>query len=142
MKEIVSRLPVELIEQELTPEKLMRETNKGGNRIYIVTAHDAPNVMHEIGRLREITFRKAGGGTGKETDIDEYDTCEVPYKQLIVWDPDAKEILGGYRYILCDRLGYFEDGEPMLATARMFHFTEKFRKDYLPYTIELGRSMV
>lgn len=142
MKEIVSRLPVELIEKELTPDKFMRVTNKGGNEIYIVTAHNSPNVMHEIGRLREITFRQAGGGTGKDTDIDNYDISEKPYKQLIVWNPDAKEIIGGYRYLLCDDLGYDENGEPMLATARMFKFSDKFLNEYLPHTIELGRSFV
>ncbi|HOO85425.1 MAG TPA: GNAT family N-acetyltransferase [Prolixibacteraceae bacterium] len=142
MKEIVSKIPTHLIEAELTPEKFMRDTNKGGNKIYIVTAADSPNIMQEIGRLREITFRQAGGGTGKETDIDKYDTAEVPYKQLIVWDPDAKEILGGYRYILCNQLGYNAEGEPNLATARMFHFSQKFIKEYLPQTIELGRSFV
>lgn len=142
MKEIVSRLPVELIEKELTPDKFMRVTNKGGNEIYIVTAHNSPNIMHEIGRLREITFRQAGGGTGKDTDIDNYDISEKPYKQLIVWNPDAKEIIGGYRYLLCNDLGYDEIGEPMLATARMFKFSDKFLTDYLPHTIELGRSFV
>lgn len=142
MKEIVSKISTHLIEAELTPEKFMRDTNKGGNKIYIVTAADSPNIMQEIGRLREITFRQAGGGTGKETDIDRYDTAEVPYKQLIVWDPDAKEILGGYRYILCNQLGYNAEGEPNLATARMFHFSQKFIKEYLPQTIELGRSFV
>lgn len=142
MKDIVAKVPTHLIEAELTPEKFMRDTNKGGNKIFIVTAADSPNIMQEIGRLREITFRQAGGGTGKEIDIDSYDTCEVPYKQLIVWDPDAKEILGGYRYILCDTLGYTDEGEPKLATARMFHFTEKFKKEFLPKTIELGRSFV
>ena len=142
MKEIVSKIPTHLIEAELTPEKFKRDTNKGGNKIYIVTAANSPNIMEEIGRLREITFRQAGGGTGKETDIDKYDTAEVPYKQLIVWDPDAKEILGGYRYILCNQLGYNAEGEPNLATARMFHFSQKFIKEYLPQTIELGRSFV
>ena len=142
MKEIISKLPVELIESELTADKFLRDTNKGGNKIFVLTAHDSPNIMQEIGRLREITFRQAGGGTGLETDIDEYDISEVPYKQLIVWDPDAKEILGGYRYILCDNLGWDENGEPGLATAHMFHFTEKFKKEYLPHTIELGRSFV
>ena len=142
MKEIVSRLPVELIEKELIPDKFMRVTNKGGNEIYIVTAHNSPNVMHEIGRLREITFRQAGGGTGKDTDIDNYDISEKPYKQLIVWNPDAKEIIGGYRYLLCNDLGYDENGEPMLATARMFKFSDKFLNDYLPHIIELGRSFV
>lgn len=141
MKEIVSKIPSKLIEAELTEEKFLRETNKGGNKIYIITAHDSPKIMEEIGRLREITFRQAGGGTGKETDIDDYDTAEIPYKQLIVWDPDSKEILGGYRYILCDKLGY-KNGEPNLATARMFHFTNEFNKVYLPHTIELGRSFV
>ena len=139
MKEIVSRLPVELIEKELIPDKFMRVTNKGGNEIYIVTAHNSPNVMHEIGRLREITFRQAGGGTGKDTDIDNYDISEKPYKQLIVWNPDAKEIIGGYRYPLCNDLGYDDNGEPMLATARMFKFSDKFLNDYLPHTHELGR---
>jgi hypothetical protein len=142
MKEIISKVPTHLIESELTENKFMRATNKGGNKIYIITAHDSPNIMKEIGRLREITFRQAGGGTGKEIDIDNYDTSEVPYKQLIVWDTEAREILGGYRYIICDELGYDNSGEPNLATARMFHFTEKFKKEYLPNTIELGRSFV
>ena len=142
MKEIVSKVPTHEIEAELTEDKFMRDTNKGGNKIYIITAHDSPKIMEEIGRLREITFRMAGGGTGKETDIDEYDIAETPYKQLIVWDPDSKEILGGYRYILCNEIGYDSNGEPNLATARMFKFTEKFKKEYLPYTIELGRSFV
>jgi len=142
MKEIVSKVPTELIKAELTADKFMRNTNKGGNQIYIVTAHNSPKIMDEIGRLREITFRLAGGGTGKETDIDEFDTSEVPYQQLIVWDPDSNEILGGYRYILCNEFGVDTTGEPNLATARMFHFTDKFKKDYLPHTIELGRSFV
>lgn len=142
MKDIISKVPTHLIEAELTQEKFMRETNKGGNMIYIITAQNSPNIMNEIGRLREITFRIAGGGTGKESDIDCYDTTDKPYKQLIVWDPDAKEILGGYRYVLCDNLIYNSEGEPNLATARMFQFTEQFIKNYLPYTIELGRSFV
>lgn len=142
MKDIVKPLPREEIYKELTPEKLLRKTNKGGNEIYIVTAHDSPSVMHELGRLREITFRDAGGGTGKETDIDTYDTQEKPYKQLIVWDPDAKEILGGYRYMLCADAPVDEDGNVMMATSRVFHFSKEFKENYLPYTLELGRSFV
>jgi hypothetical protein len=142
MKEIVSKLQLDLIEKELTPEKFMRDTNKGGNQIYILTAQNSPNIMHEIGRLREITFRAAGGGTGEETDIDEYDISDVPYKQLIVWDPDHKEILGGYRYILCDKYGLKPNGEPNLATEHLFHFSEKFKQEFLPHTLELGRSFV
>lgn len=142
MKEIIAPLPRKKIFAELTPDKLLRKTNKGGNEIYIITHHDSPSIMHEVGRLREITFRDAGGGTGKETDIDIYDTSEKPYKQLIVWDPDAKEILGGYRYIICSEAPRDAEGKIVLATSKLFHFSEKFNLEYLPYTIELGRSFV
>lgn len=142
MKDIAKPLPREEIYAELTSDKLLRKTNKGGNEIYIVTYHDSPAVMHEIGRLREITFRDAGGGTGKETDIDSYDTAETPYKQLIVWDPDAKEILGGYRYLLCGEAPKDVNGNILLATSRLFEFSQKFIDEYLPHSLELGRSFV
>ena len=140
--EIIQPVPLELLKQELTPEKQLRMTNKSHNEIYIVTAHDSPNVMREIGRLREITFRLAGGGTGKEVDIDEFDTSDNCYKQLIVWNPEEEEIIGGYRYIMGDQWEYDEEGQPILATSHMFRFSEKFIKEYAPYTIELGRSFV
>lgn len=121
----------------------MRKTNKAGNEIYTFNAHNAPNLMKEVGRIRELTFRTAGGGTGKEIDIDEFDTEEsTPYQQLIVWDPKEKEIIGGYRYILCDHLSLNAEGEPNLATTELFRFSEKFKKEYLPQMIELGRSFV
>jgi len=142
MKDIIKALPREAIYAELTPDKLLRKTNKGGNEIYVITHHDSPSIMHEIGRLREITFRDAGGGTGKETDIDAYDTADVPYRQLVVWDPDAKEILGGYRYLLGGETAIDENGEVGLATARLFHFSKEFIDHYLPHTLELGRSFV
>ena len=139
---VVHRLPLELIKAELTPEKKLRMTNKSNNEIYIFTYHDSPNLMREIGRLREITFRMAGGGTGKELDWDEYDTCENCYKQLIVWNPESEEIIGGYRYLMGDEWTYDENGQPELATSHLFKFSEKFIKEYAPYTIELGRSFV
>ena len=142
MKKIGDPIPKEVIMAELTPDKLLRKTNKGNNEIYIITHHDSPNTMKEIGRLREITFRDAGGGTGKNYDIDHYDTSENCYRQLIVWNPDAEEILGGYRYILCTNLPEDENGNLPLATARLFDFSDKFKKDYLAYSIELGRSFV
>lgn len=142
MKDIIAPIDKDILEKELTPEKLLRKTNKGANEIYVITHHDSPNVMTEIGRLREITFREAGGGTGKETDIDQYDLAENPYKQLIVWDTEAKEILGGYRYIMCNELPVDENGDPILATSRLFHFSNTFKKEYLPHTLELGRSFV
>ena len=140
--EIIQPVPLELLLEELTPEKKLRMTNKSNNEIYIFTYHDSPNLMREIGRLREITFRMAGGGTGKELDWDEFDTCENCYKQLIVWNPEAKEIIGGYRYLMGDEWEYDEEGQPKLATSHMFKFSEKFIKEYAPYTIELGRSFV
>lgn len=95
MEEIIAPVDKALLKAELTEDKRLRMTNRSHNQIYIVTAQDAPNTMREIGRLREIAFRAAGGGTGMSMDIDEYDTMENPYKQLIVWNPEAEEILGG-----------------------------------------------
>ena len=89
MEEIIEPISKELLKAELTEEKRLRTTNKSHNQIYIITAQDSPNIMQEIGRLREIAFRAAGGGTGKPLDIDEYDIMENPYKQLIVWNPEA-----------------------------------------------------
>ena len=142
MEEIIAPIAKEILKSELTEERRMRFTNKSNNEIYVVTAHNAPNVMKEIGRLREIAFRAAGGGTGKSMDIDEYDVMPRPYKQLVVWNPEAEEILGGYRYLLGDEVEFDEKGKPVLATSHMFDFSEKFLKDYLPYTVELGRSFV
>jgi hypothetical protein len=142
MKDIIAPVPKAALLAELTPDKLMRKTNKGDNEIYIITYQDSPNVMREIGRVREITFRDAGGGMGEEVDIDEYDTCSDPYKQLIVWDPQALEIIGGYRYILCNDLPVDENGIVQLATTHLFNFSEKFITEYLPFTLELGRSFV
>ena len=142
MQRIIDPVPLDLILKELTPEKRLRMTNKSSNEIYIITAHDSPNVLREIGRLREITFRLAGGGTGKAYDLDEFDTCKNCYKQLIVWNPESQEIIGGYRYLMGDEWEYDEKGQPILATSHMFIFSEKFIKEYAPYTIELGRSFV
>jgi hypothetical protein len=142
MDQIIQPISKELLKQELTPDKLLRPTNRSHNEIYVLTAHNAPNVLLEIGRLREIAFREAGGGTGKEIDLDEFDTCENCYKQLIVWNPDTEEIIGGYRYLAGSDWQFGEDGQPLLATSHMFHFSEKFLKEYMPYTVELGRSFV
>ena len=143
MKEIIAPVAKELLKAELTPDKLLRTTSRGDNEIYVVTAHDAPNVMREVGRLREIAFRAAGGGTGKDVDIDEFDTMDKPYKQLVLWNPDEDDIIGGYRFIYGADIEYKEDGTPNIATAHgMFKFSDKFLKEYLPYTIELGRAFV
>lgn len=141
MQPIISPIDKDLIISELTPEHLLRKSNKGFNEVYIIDAFNAPNTMKEIGRLREIAFRDAGGGTGKDCDIDEFDTMEVPCRQLIVWDPNEKEILGGYRFILGEDIKIVNK-IPQIATSHMFGFSDKFLQEYLPTTLELGRSFV
>lgn len=142
MEEIIAPISKEILKSELTDDKRLRFTNKSHNEIYIITYQDSPNVLREIGRLREIAFRAAGGGSGMAMDLDEFDVMENPYKQLVVWNPEAEEIVGGYRYILGTDVCFDNHGHPLLATAHMFNFSEKFLKDYLPTTIELGRSFV
>ena len=141
-EEIIQPIDRKLLKAELTPERQLRMTNKSHNEIYVVTAQNAPNVMKEIGRLREEAFRTAGGGTGKSMDIDEFDTMDNGCKQLIVWNPESDEIIGGYRYLFGKDWKMQPDGQPHLATSHMFHFSEIFMKEYAPYTVELGRSFV
>lgn len=142
MEKIIDPVDKNLIKSELTVQKRVRITNKANNEIYVFTSHDSPNLMREVGRLREIAFRHYGGGTGLEADIDKYDVMKVPYKQLIVWDPENEEILGGYRFIYGSDVEFDENGKPMLATAHLLNFSDEFINDYLPYTVELGRSFV
>lgn len=142
MKDIIPPVPFEALSDELSNDKFIRKTNKAGNKIYIVNAENSPNIMREIGRLRELSFRNAGGGTGLECDLDEYDTGEDSYEQLIVWDPDEKAILGGYRFHICESSKCIKDGKIRLATAKLFDFSDSFIKNYLPHMIELGRSFV
>ncbi len=141
-EEIIQPISKELLKRELTPERQLRMTNKSHNEIYVITAKEAPHVMMEIGRLREEAFRTAGGGTGKAMDIDEFDTMENGCKQLIVCNPESEEIIGGYRYIFGRDWQIDAKGQPKLATSHMFHFSEKFMREYAPYTVELGRSFV
>lgn len=142
METIIPPVDRALIERELNEETFIRRTNNADNEIYVITHHDSPNTMREIGRLREMTFRDAGGGTGQSLDIDDYDIDEVPFKQLIVWDPDEKEIIGGYRFIHGKDIKINPDGTLRTPTGKLFSFSEKFIREYLPVTVELGRSFV
>ncbi|MBQ5880871.1 MAG: GNAT family N-acetyltransferase [Bacteroidaceae bacterium] len=142
MEQIIAPVDRELLKAELTPERRLRSTNKSNNEIYILTYQQAPNVVREIGRLREIAFRAAGGGTGKAIDLDEFDTCEHPYYQLIVWNPECEEILGGYRFLPGSEIEFDAKGQPKLATGHMFHFSDEFIRSYIRETVELGRSFV
>lgn len=141
MKTIIPKVDRRLLDQELTSDKYLSDTNNGGNQIFVFTAHDSPHLMREVGRLREITFRDAGGGTGCELDVDEYDELEKPFQQLIVWNPTDKEIVGGYRFIHGKNIPVI-NGNVRSATAHLFKFSDKFLKEFLPHSIELGRSFV
>jgi hypothetical protein len=142
MEKIIQPIDRKLIQQELTKDRFLRFTRKGNNEIYSVNNHTAPNVLLEIGRLRELTFRASGGGTGKSIDLDEFDTSSICYEQLIVWSPEDEEIIGGYRYIKCKNAIHPQTGEIHLSTTHYFDFSERFVTDYLPFTLELGRSWV
>ena len=143
MKNIIDPIPVNKLLEELTSERFIRMTNNGKNEIYVVNAFNAPNVMREIGRLREISFRASGGGTGLDCDIDAFDVDPENYfEQLIVWNPYDKAIVGGYRYLLCDKLKATPDGRIDTPTGELFQYSSKFIEEYLPDTIELGRSFV
>lgn len=140
MEAIIDPVDRSLLKSELTSEKLLRTTRKGGNEIYTVNFHNSPHTLREIGRLRELSFRTSGGGTGLSIDLDDMDTSENCYQQLIVWSPEDEEIIGGYRYILCKNA--INGSEIELSTSHYFEFSENFVKNYLPNTIELGRSWV
>ncbi|MDZ7743836.1 MAG: GNAT family N-acetyltransferase [Bacteroidota bacterium] len=143
METIISPVDVELLEQELTDEIFVRNTNNGHNEIYIFDHHNSPHLMKEVGRLREITFREAGGGTGKTIDLDAYDTAQPPFKQLIVWNPREREITGGYRFMHGKEMIRSSKGKDVQTpTSRLFKISDKFVQEFMPYSIELGRSFV
>jgi hypothetical protein len=141
MEKIIPPVDRSLLESELTEDKFIRKTNNGNNLIYMFSFNDAPNLLNEVGRLREITFRDAGGGTGAAIDIDEFDVGENAFSQLIVWNPADKEIVGGYRVAHGNRL-VDKNGKVHSPTEELFTFSERFIKEYLPVSIELGRSFV
>lgn len=141
-KPVVDALPRRQVIAELIPDKMIRRTNNGNNEVYVFDNRNSPALMHEVGRIRELTFRHAGGGTGKEIDIDDFDTdSDNPQQQLIVWDPENQEIIGGYRFFFF-RTKCRECDLSKLASSDYFHFSEKFMKKYLPHLMELGRSFV
>lgn len=142
MQAVIPAIDRELLKQELTPERFLRYSNNGNNLIYLVNHHNSPHTMQEIGRLRELTFRAAGGGTGLALDIDDNDVIPNCYQQLITWNPEDEEIVAGYRLIKCKEAGFDMNGHINLSTAHLFTFSDKFIKEYIPYTIELGRSFV
>ncbi|MBQ7449588.1 MAG: GNAT family N-acetyltransferase [Paludibacteraceae bacterium] len=142
MEEIIQPVDRELLRKELLKRYFLRPTNRAENEIYDITGTDCPNLMREIARLREISYRAGGGATGHSLDIDDMDTMQKPYHQIIVWDPKNEQIVGGYRYLHLKDCIFTENGQPYITSAHLFHYTDYFIKDYLPHTIELGRAFV
>ena len=142
MKPIIAPVDRSLLKAELNEEHLLRNTNRAGNELYIVGPESA-NVIREIGRLREIAFRNDGGGTGEALDIDKFDTDpSYGYKQLVLWDPETEEIIGGYRFCICDEAVFDRFGQPILTSTHMFEFSKKYLKEQFCQTLELGRSFI
>ncbi len=141
MQDIIGPIARESIKTELNADTFLRKTNKGENEIYVIDSENGPLTLREIGRLRELSFRDGGGGTGKEVDLDEHDFGSHAYKQLLVWDPQAEEIIGGYRYMYgMDSI--LPDGNINMSTLDLFDVNARFTTEILPKCIELGRSFV
>ena len=143
MEDIIAPVDKELLKAELTEQHFLRDTNHAGNKLYVVDNQCAPNVLREIGRLREIAFRAGGGGTGKALDLDGFDLdAAFQYKQLVLWDPEAECIIGGYRYVLCDNVMYDRHGQPIMPSSHLFRFTRRYLRGAFLKTIELSRSFI
>jgi putative hemolysin len=111
--------------------------DQSGFVCYAVKAHRIPNLLHEIGRMREITFREVGEGTGKALDLDEYDFY---YYHLILWHRENQELVGAYRIGLGSEIIDLY-GKKGFYTHSLFKMKNEF-KPYLRRSIELGRSFV
>ena len=142
MTPIIDPISKELLKQELNEKTFLRKTNKADNEIYVVNAENSPNVLREIGRLREVSFRAVGGGSGKECDLDHFDLEDKACYQLIVWNPELEEIIGGYRFTRWAQASFHDNGQPYVNTEHLFDFSEKFLKEYFPYCLEMARAFV
>lgn len=138
---LISPIDPGKIEAELSALTPLRPTNRSHNVIYSFRGSEAPNTMLEVGRLREESFRVFKAGTGQPLDIDIHDYDPSGYRQLIVWDPRAREIVGGYRYILGGE-AIVQGTETNLASDEILFYSDVFITNYLPYCIELGRAFV
>jgi Acetyltransferase (GNAT) domain len=141
MQPIIAPIKKELLLAELTKERFICPTNYLKNEIYIINGNDCPNLMREIGRLREVSFRAGGGGSLKECDTDAYDYGKYAYQQLIVWNPEDAQIVGGYRFVRCTQV-QDEQGKFHLSTSEIVKYTSEIKERYFPTTIELGRSFI
>jgi hypothetical protein len=139
---IIDPVDKELLKKELCQDTYLRKTNRGDNEIYVVNNENSPNVLREIGRLREVSFRAVGGGSGKECDLDHFDLEDKACFQLVVWNPEEEEIIGGYRFTRWKMASFHENGQPFVNTEHLFDFSQKFIDEYFPHCIEMARAFV
>ena len=139
---IIDPVDVQLLKSELNEKTFLRTTNRGNNEIYVINNENAPNVLREIGRLREVSFRAVGGGSGKECDLDHFDLEDKACFQLVVWNPEDDEIIGGYRFTRWSMASFHENGQPYVNTEHLFDFSQEFIDKYFPYCIEMARAFV
>lgn len=125
------------VKQELQKAELLGET-VDGKKIYLFDSQPDSAVMHEVGRLREITFRQVGEGTGKKRDLDRYDR---DYRHLILWDEDALEIAGSYRLGEVKKLLTKTDSRGIYS-QELFEYDLSKMAPYFEQGLELGRSFV
>ena len=139
---IIEPIDVALLKSELNEKTFIRATIRGNNEIYVVNNETAPNVLKEIGRLREVAFRAVGGGSGTPCDLDHFDLEDKACFQLVVWNPEADEIIGGYRFTKWALASFHENGQPYVNTEHLFDFSQKFLDEYFPYCLEMARAFV
>ena len=139
---IIDPIDVALLKSELNEKTFIRNTIRGNNEIYVVNNETAPNILKEIGRLREVAFRAVGGGSGTPCDLDHFDLEDKACFQLVVWNPEADEIIGGYRFTKWALASFHENGQPYVNTEHLFDFSQKFLDEYFPYCLEMARAFV
>jgi len=133
---IVHPVPKTDLKKEFKKSLLLKKVDEN-IKIFLVDGNECPNIINEIGRLRELTFRSVGEGTWKKIDVDLFDTY---YKQIVVWNDDNLDIMGAYRIGFCSEL-YAEYGISKIYTSSLF----EYKTDFFPYleqSIELGRSFI
>jgi len=136
-KNVIHPVDRKLIKRELSDSQILGKT-KDDKKIILAEYENSPNVLKEIARLREITFRKVGEGTGKKRDIDDFDKY---YKHLVVWDEEELEIVGSYRIGIGKDI-FLSKGINGFYTSTLFNFSNRFETEVVKDSIELGRSFV
>lgn len=134
---IVDPIPKDILEKEIEKLQDLKVWSEKNYEVYISPTSAIPNIIKEIGRLREITFREVGEGTNKETDLDEYD---IYYNHLFIWDIETKMIVGAYRLGKGNEI-FYSMGKRGFYVAELFKIKDQFYP-ILRNSLELGRSWV